>query len=269
MLFFVLAAMISVHGHRGARAVLPENTLPAFEHAIDVGADVIELDVAVTKDNVPVVSHDPIVNEVICSGTARTRVIRELTLAEVKRFDCGAKANPEYPKQKPRPGTPIPTLDEVFALAPKGNFRFNVETKLFRDRPELTPTPAEFARLVLDSVRRHKLERRVMLQSFDFRTLHEMKKLAPEIPLAALYSGETRDFVAIAREAGASIIAPQYRLVTAEQVRRAHQAGLKVVPWTANRQEDWAKLVQAGVDEIITDDPAELIAYLKAASLRP
>src|SRR6185436_18135715 len=116
----------------------------------------------------------------------------------------------------------------------------------------------EFARLVLNLVRRHKLERRVILQSFDFRTLQAMKRLAPEIRLSALYEGPAKDFVAIAREAGAQIVSPNYTLVTKEQVDQAHRAGLQVVPWTANKEEDWEKLIGAGVDAIISDDPAEL-----------
>jgi glycerophosphoryl diester phosphodiesterase len=254
---------VLVHGHRGARAVLPENTIPAFEYAINAGVDVLELDLAVTKDNVVVVSHDPRINSGICSGPREHAAIRELTLAELREYDCGSKKNPLFPKQKPVPGTRIPTLDEVFALVPRGTFGFNIETKIFRDAPELTPSPEDFVRLVLDSVRKHNLEKRVILQSFDFRTLHAMKKLAPEIPLSALYEGAPRDFADIAREAGAGIVSPRYPLVTREQVEKAHAAGLQVVPWTANTPEDWRKLIDAGVDAIITDDPAELIRYLK------
>jgi glycerophosphoryl diester phosphodiesterase len=255
------ATNVLVHGHRGARAVLPENTLPAFEHAIAAGADVLELDVAVTKDNIVVVSHDPHVNPVICKDASAKPAIRELTLEQLKRFDCGALQNPAQPKQKTVPGTTIPTLDEVFALAKRGKFEFNIETKIFAKQPQLAPPPAEFAKLVLDIVRRHKLEDRVILQSFDFRTLHAMKKLAPKMRLSALYEGQPKSFVAIAKEAGAEIISPQYKLVTKEQVDEAHRAGLQVVPWTANTPADWQRLIDCGVDAIITDDPAALVAY--------
>jgi glycerophosphoryl diester phosphodiesterase len=253
---------VLVHGHRGARAVLPENTIPAFEHAIRAGADVVELDLAVTKDNVLVVSHDPVVNTTICSGP-HTGPIRQLTLAQIKELDCGAKQNPDYPKQKPVPGTRIPTLDEALELGRGNTVWFNIETKLSRTRPEYTPPPEEFARLVLDAIRRHKLEKRVIVQSFDFRTLHAMKKLAPEIPLAALFQGDSRDFATIAREAGAGTAAPNYKLVTKEKVEQAHKAGLKVVPWTPNLPDEWKALIEAGVDAIITDDPAALISFLK------
>jgi len=261
-------SQIQVHGHRGARAMRPENTLPAFEYAISQGVDALELDMAVTRDNVIVVSHDPVLEPPVCTGPQEKAVIHQLTLAEVKQWDCGAKQNPAFPKQQAVPGTRMPTLEEVFALAPKGKFLFNIETKSFPDRPELTPPPEEFARMVLDLVRKHRLETRVVLQSFDFRTLLAMKKLAPEIALSALYEGAPKDFVTIAKEAGAGIVSPTFRLVTPEQVRAAHAAGLQVLPWTANRPEDWTRLAGAGVDGIITDDPAALIAWLAARRAR-
>jgi len=257
------AQTIQVHGHRGARAMRPENTIPAFEYAIEHGVDALELDMAVTKDGVLVVSHDPELRPPVCTGPRERVAIHELTLAEVRQWDCGAKQNPLFAKQQPVPGTKMPTLDEVFALAPKGKFLFNIETKIFPQRPELTPSPEEFVRLVLEEIRKHHLESRVVLQSFDFRTLHAMKKIAPEIKLSALYAGPPRDFVEIGREAGAKIVSPEYHLVTDAQVKVAHAAGLEVLPWTANTPEDWEKLVAAGVDGIISDDPAALIAFLK------
>lgn len=257
------ADRILVHGHRGARAVLPENSLPAFEYAIEMGADVLEMDLAVTSDNVLVVSHDPTMNTKFCEGPPGTRVIREMTLAELRRWDCGARANPDYPRQKAVPGTRVPTLDEVLALAGRGSFHFNIETKISRDKPRYTPSPEEFARLLAEAIERHKLAGRVIVQSFDFRTLHAMKKLLPDVRLAALYVGLRKDFAAIAREAGAGIISPRYSLVNPKRVKAAHQAGLEVVAWTANRPADWDKLITAGVDAIITDDPAALIAHLK------
>jgi glycerophosphoryl diester phosphodiesterase len=262
------ATRIQVHGHRGARAMRPENTIPAFQYAIGIGVDVLELDMAVTKDNVLVVSHDPTLLPKICEGPKPGAAIHELTLAQLREYDCGKRKNPDFPKQQPVPGTRVPSLDEVFALGRGNNVQFNIETKIFLDRPELTPSPEEFVKLVLAEVRKHHLEKRIILQSFDFRTLHVMKKLAPEIRLAALYEGPPKSFVEIAKEADAGIISPHYSLVTKEQVAAAHKSGLEVVPWTANTPADWDKLVDAKVDAIISDDPAALIAYLKAKHLR-
>src|SRR5437588_10120656 len=129
-------------------------------------------------DNEIFISHDPILHPPVCSGPAPQAVIRELTLAQVREWDCGAVQNPEFPRQQILPGTRMPTLDEVFALARKGNFLFDLETKIFVDHPELTPSPEEFVRLVLEKVRKHHLESRVILQSFDFRTLRAMNRSA-------------------------------------------------------------------------------------------
>ena len=260
---------ILVHGHRGARAMRPENTIPAFEYAIKAGVDALEMDMAVTRDNVIVISHDPILEAPVCTGPRPSAVIHELTLAEVRQWDCGAVQNPHFPKHQCVPGTKMPTLDEVLSLSTQGNFEFNIETKSFPDKPRYTPAPEEFVRLFLEQVRKHHLEKRVMLQSFDFRTLVAARKMAPEIRRSALTEFDKRDFVAIAPDAGqAQIISPNYSLVTKEKVQAAHKAGLQVVPWTVNTPADWDKMIDAGVDAIISDDPAALIAYLKGKGLR-
>ena len=269
------AETVLVHGHRGSRATRTENTLPAFEFAIAHGADVLELDLAVTKDNVLVVSHDPTIpdpahpdgpGQRICIGPKVGVPIHTLTLLEIKQYDCGTKKNPVYPDQVAFPGTRIPTFDEVLDLAPRGKFEFNVETKIFPDKPGLTPSPEVFTKLVLDAIRRHHLESRVILQSFDFRTLRVMKKLDPSIRRSALIEtlAAGQDFVSVCRDADCNIISPLFRLVTPDRVAAAHAAGIQVVPWTADKPEDWKKLVDAKVDAIISDDPAALIAWLKA-----
>ena len=255
---------IFVHGHRGARAMRPENTLPAFEYAIKAGVDALEMDMAVTKDNVIVISHDPILHGPVCTGPKESAVIHTLTLAEVRQWDCGAERNPRFATQQTVPGTRMPTLDDVFQLAPRGTFAYNIETKSFPDHPELTPPPEEFARMVLEKIRQYHLEKRVILQSFDFRTLIAMRKLAPEIRLAALTEFDTRDFTSIVKEAAnAEIISPEAKLVTPAKVAAAHAAGIEVVPWTVNTPAEWDKLIAAKVDAIISDDPAALLAYLK------
>ena len=260
---------ILVHGHRGARARLPENTLPAFQYAVQQGADVLELDMAVTKDNVIVVSHDPILHGPVCTGSKPSAVIHELTLSEVKEWDCGAVQNPRFSTQKTVPGTRMPTLDEVFQLAGRSNVQFNIETKSFPDHPEYTPAPEEFSKLVLEKIRHYHLEKRVILQSFDFRTLVAMRKLAPEIRLSALIENDNRDFVTVSKAAAnAEIISPEYPLATPEKVAAAHAAKLQVVPWTADTPKDWDMLIDAKVDAIISDDPAALIEHLKKRGLR-
>jgi glycerophosphoryl diester phosphodiesterase len=296
------ARRIEVQGEMGAAGMLPGNTLPAFEYAIQAGADVIEMDMQVTKDNVIVISHDPILHAPYCIGGKPEAVIHELTLAEVRTWDCGATQYPGMSRQKVLPGTPMPTLDEVFALGANSRVRFNIETKILPRRltleearaivlsvadpkpageeldrharplmqqgPEMTPPPEEFARMVLAVIRKYHLESRVILESFDFRTLVAMKKLEPRIQLSALCMGPDLDFVKIGQESGAGIISPLHTFVTPEQVRAAHNARLRVLPWVANEPEDWDRLIAAGVDSILTDYPADLIGYLKRRGMR-
>jgi len=265
---------IEVHGHRGARARYSENTLPGFEYAIAVGVDAIELDVAVTRDNVVVVSHDPVLEGPLCTGPAKPTgpsaraVIRGSTFAELRQWDCGSVRHPDFAQQRTCPGARVPSLDEVFALAPRGGFRFNVEIKSFPDRPDLAPEPDEFARLVWDAIRNRRQEERTIVQSFDVRVLRAMKRLAPEIALAALFE-EDLDFVEAAQLAQAGTAAPEHRWVTTDKVRSAHAAGIRVVPWTANQPEDWERLADAEVDGIITDDPEALIAFFRVPERAP
>ncbi|MFH1725331.1 MAG: glycerophosphodiester phosphodiesterase [Elusimicrobiota bacterium] len=264
---------IEVHGHRGARAVLPENTLAAFAEALRVGVDVLELDLVATKDDVLVVSHDQEVNRTLCLGPGGKKVrgpipIRSLTVNEVQSYDCGSLKNPRFPKQKPVPGERIPTLDEVFRMVlgsehpAAKTVRFNIETKIVPARPELSPTPGRFAKLVVDAVRKHGLAGKVIVQSFDYRTLAAVKELAPEIKIAVLISENLPDLPAIAEALGAEIISPNHRWITKEEVRRLQEQGVRVVPWTVNEEDDWIRMLEYGVDGIITDDPERLIDFL-------
>ena len=270
------AGEIQVHGHRGARAAMPENSLPAFEYAIAQGVDVLELDLAVTQDNILVVSHDPEMSKVFCQAPtpelAAQRVIRQMPLKQVKQWDCGALGNPEFPKQKKIPGTTLPTLDQVFAATKGSRVEYNIETKIFKNKPELTPSPEEFAKLVLTMVKKHGLEARVILQSFDERTLLAMKPLSSKIRLSMLtptsMADAAKNWVETTKAVGASIASPHFRTVSKDRVEQAHRAGLQVVAWTANEPAQWQALVDAGADAIISDDPAALIAWLKSKGLR-
>jgi glycerophosphoryl diester phosphodiesterase len=216
-------ARILVHGHRGARARMPENSLAAFHYAIACGVDAIEMDLVLTGDGQIVVAHDPLLE----AGTE-------------------------------------PRLDDVFRLASMGAFLYDLEIKW------RTPTePHALVEYVLDKIRQWRLEARVSILSFDFRVLRIMRKLAQEIRLAALTDSDPRAFSEIAKEvANAETIVPEFPLVTREKVEAAHAAALQVVPWTVNAPRDWDAMIAAGVDGIITDDPAALIAHLQARGLR-
>jgi glycerophosphoryl diester phosphodiesterase len=266
--------MLEVQGHRGARAMRPENTLPAFDYALQVGVDTLELDVLVTKDDHLIVGHDPLLNPDICLGPSGERLpasgvrVRDLTLAELKRYDCGSLKHPRFSEQTPIPKTTMPTLDEVFELVKRSKHpaaaavKLNIETKSVPGEPELSPGPEAFAALMVDALRKSGLLARCTLQSFDHRTLVAAKRLEPKLVTAALTSDNLLDFVAVAKAIGAGIISPDKQWITAPDVERLHAAGVRVIPWTANTEVDWQRLVDLGVDGIITDDPAKLLRWL-------
>lgn len=254
--------------------MLPENTIASFEEAIASGAEWIELDLWATRDNVLVVTHDAAMNGKICQGPeGAERLVRKLTLAEVKQWDCGALGNPDFAQQKKLPGTRVPTFDEVLGLAKKHpRFKFNVEIKSSPANPDWMPPVDEYARMVVAAIRKHGLADRVMIQSFDWRLVQATAMIAPELPRSALFptslQDSTKSFEQVAAEAGTQWVSVHFGTVTPEKVKTAHAAGLKVIAWTANTEAVWERLAAAGVDEIITDDPRALIAWLKGRGLR-
>lgn len=271
-------AEIEVQGHRGARSVLPENTLPAFEYALEIGVDTLELDLGVSKDGVVVVVHDQKINPLICQFKNGDPInedlwIHELSLEQIKNIDCGSKINPRFPKQQIKPGTEIPSLKEVFQLVQDWELKndqqkvlFNIETKSNPDLPHAQPQPAEFVNAVLAVIDEFDLHDRVCIQSFDHRTLIEAHRLAPQILRSALFEDSPQDWVLATQQAKAQIVSPNFRLLDAQAVNSIHQAGLRVIPWTANTIDEWQALIELGVDGIISDDPQPLLQYLGRAN---
>ena len=163
---------------------MPENTIPAFEYAIEAGVDVLELDLAVTKDDVLVVSHDPVINQALCIGSRGSVAIRELTLAQVQQYDCGSKKHPGFPNQKQAPGTKIPTLDEVLDWIEPTGMLLNVEIK--RDLPARTALVLAVARTLRQ---RKEMRSRLIISSFDPFMLAPFNLLLPGVPLALALPG--------------------------------------------------------------------------------
>lgn len=268
--YALLPKQIEVIGHRGARSILPENTLPALKYAFDLGVDAVEIDVNVTKDNVVVVHHDQMINPENCQykdGKQITNhlLIRELTLVQVKQFDCGSKTDSRFPGQRAASGSEIPTLREVFEMTQvdsKAAVSFTIEPKSNPEFPNHQPNPRDFAQLVLNEVLRYDLNQRVTIQSFDYRVLIEVRKLQPSMNIAALTGSNPIHFEKIVAESGANIISPYYKILTKDSVATMQKAGLKVIPWTVNTEQDWNALIEMGVDGIITDDPAALMKKL-------
>jgi glycerophosphoryl diester phosphodiesterase len=227
-LFLLLAVSLSaetlVLGHRGCRALRPENTIAAFEHALQVGADILELDVVVTQDNQLVVHHD-----LDLAGKS----VHSMTLAEVRAFDRGGTRSPNFPKQQLIPGERIPTLAEVLTLAKKRKARLMIETKVASQ---------------------------VILQSFDHRTLHAMRKLNPQIPLVLLNPRQKlADYITPARALGPKAIQMvNVTIVDADIVKTLKAAQIPIYVGTTDDPAQWKRLIDLQIDGILTDDPAGL-----------
>ncbi|MBS1985492.1 MAG: hypothetical protein JST16_15105 [Bdellovibrionales bacterium] len=273
------AAPIEVQGHRGARAIYPENSLAAFNYAIETGVDTLEMDLGVSKDGVLVVNHDPVLPPERCLAPGEQKMkepvlIHSLTLAEIKSYDCGSLPHEKFPKQNRIKGLRIATLDEVFALVRNSKHphakkvEFNIETKSFEDHPEYTVTPPEFASLLVKSLRKNKMFPRVVVQSFDHRTLVEVRKLEPTARISVLDQDPAADMTALAKKYQPNILSPKWELLKKSDVDALHAAKVRVIPWTANTPDVWQKLVDLGVDGIISDDPAALMTYLKAKGIQ-
>jgi glycerophosphoryl diester phosphodiesterase len=286
------ARTFDLQGHRGARGLAPENTLVAFARALTLGVSTLELDLAITRDGVVVVSHDPLLNPDLTRGPdgrwidAHGPSFRSLTFEEVRRLDVG-RLRPgtgyaaQFPEQVPADGARVPTLAEVYALARKaGNaeVRFNIETKLDPGRPDLTPPPEPFVDTVLKIVREAQAVPRTTLQSFDWRTLQYAQRVAPDLETVYLTEqqggqfrmGRPGEFPWLAgfnladqggsvprlvRAAGGRTWSPLFRDLTPDLVAEAHRLGLRVIPWTVNRPLDMEEMIEWGVDGLITDRP--------------
>ncbi len=264
---------IEVHGHRGARGVRPENTLAAFRYALKLGVNVLELDIQATKDDVLVVSHDPVINWQHCLPLEGMRSkgeipIRSLSLDEVRRYDCGSLIDPIFKEQKRIPGEKIPTLKEVLTLLSSDKSKnlkvgLNIELKSLPARPDLSPSPEKFASLLIKLLRQHNMVNRTIVQSFDHRTLHAVRKLEPKISLAILTGKSTHDYARLLEDLKATIVSPNHLWITVPDVNAVHKSGGRIIPWTANKPSVWMRLINAGVDGIITDYPKRLIEFLK------
>lgn len=270
LLFPMAALAVDVQGHRGARGLLPENTLPAFARALELGVGTLEMDTGVTRDGVVVVHHDRRLNPDVARRGGRwvsapAPTIFSLSYEELKGYDVGRlRPGSEYaarfPRQQPLDGTRIPRLADVFAM--DKSVRFNIETKLSPDHPDEAPAPEPFARALIAEIRKAGVERRATIQSFDWRTLKIVEREAPEI--ATVYLTEAKDSdPAKVHAAGARIWSPDYRSLQKDTVQRAQKLGMRVVTWTVNEPADLARMLEWGVDGVISDYPDRAIRILR------
>ncbi|MFN3823578.1 MAG: glycerophosphodiester phosphodiesterase [Pseudorhodobacter sp.] len=285
--------LIRVHGHRGARGIWPENTLSGFALAFDMGLQVVELDVLVTVDGVAVVTHNPAL-KADCTRDASGRwlavdgpLIAEMTLADLRSHDIGALRpgsdyGARYPEQAVAHGLRVPTLAEVCALisAPgRAGCILNLEIKSDPDQPDATPPIPDLVAAVLAPLRAAGVSHRVIVQSFDWRVVHEAARQAPEIPrsylsllrrpdrvmAANIYPGshwmdglQGASLPDLVAAAGGAVWCPHHSDLSAEDREDARRQGLIVNVWTVNEPDDIARMIDLGVDGIITDYPGRV-----------
>jgi glycerophosphoryl diester phosphodiesterase len=281
-----------IEAHRGGRALFPENTLPSFANALSMGVNTLELDIGVTSDGTIVVSHERGLNPDLARNADGVYVTPpgtpfvRLRFEEVRKYDVGqirpgSRYAAQFPDQHAVPGTPIPTLREVFDLVRKSgdrNVRLNIETKIDPHHPDESPDPERFVALLLDFLKAEKFADRVMIQSFDWRTLQRIQKLAPAIPTvyltlqkgsgATIFLDKASDWTAgfdpaehgnsvpgAIKAAGGAIWSPYFGDVDPGLIAESHRLGLAVVVWTVNKPADMVRMIDMGVDGIISDRP--------------
>jgi glycerophosphoryl diester phosphodiesterase len=280
--------LFDLQGHRGARGLLPENTLPAYEAALRIGVSTLELDVGVSRDGVVVISHDRALNPEITRDAqgqwlSAEVLVNWLSFKEIQKFDVG-RINPtsayakRFPMQVPMDGTPMPSLAQLFERMQATHLHLNIETKISPEKPHETVSPEVFVDKLLDVIYAHSMQARVIVQSFDWRTLALVQQRAPGMRTACLtaqqpwtdnitpqagvarWTGAIRaqdhaDVPSMVAAAGATIWSPYFGDISPALVRKAQALGLQVVPWTVNSQAELDSVIAMGVDGLITDYP--------------
>lgn len=266
--------ILDVQAHRGGRGLMPENTLAAMSKGLSFGVKTLEMDVVITKDKQVVLSHEPFFNTEITTKPDGSLVkpeeekelnIYRMDFAEVLKYDVGLKPHPRFPKQEKKAATK-PALSEVFDLvktymkeAKRPYPFFNIETKSQPASDNLYhPEPKEFVELLMGVIKAYDMEKQVIIQSFDFRTLQYLHKKYPQIKTAMLVeANDKRSFRKQLDDLGftPTIHSPAYELITPNLIAECHEKRIQVIPWTVNDKTTFDKLKNMGVDGIITDYP--------------
>lgn len=294
--------MFELQGHRGARGLWPENTLGGFERALELGVSAFELDCGMTRDGVVVVSHDPELNP-DCTRDVHGQFLARsgpslcaLTYAELQSYDVG-RLRPgsayaaRFPEQQPLDGERIPRLAEVLALVRtqgRSRVRVAIEIKTFAEEPQRTAAPEALVQAVGLDLERTGTASLVSVLAFDWRVLKAAQRAMPQVPTTALTEqqpGEDtirlgltrpspwlagldpeqfgRSVPHLVKASGAGAWGPDYLDLDARSVEQAHALGLRVIPWTVNALADMERMLEFGVDGMISDRPDMLRALLE------
>lgn len=261
-------------GHRGCRGLMPENTIPAMMKALDLGVTTLEMDIAITKDGKPILSHEPWFAKEITTkpdggflndDNEKDFVIYHMTYDEVKAFDVGMKPHPGFPQQhkmkvvKPLLADVIDSAEAHAHATGRPLPYYNIETKTEPSQDSIYhPKPIEFVDVMMEVIESKKIQSRVIIQSFDFRTLQYLHKKYPGYKTAMLIDeGDTRTINDEINALGfvPTIYSPAYSLVDQNVIDECHKKGMKIIPWTIDDKPTIDKFRTMGVDGIITDYP--------------
>ena len=281
---------IKIYGHRGARGDLPENTLESFKYLFENNIHAYETDILISKDFIPVITHDfrldPSYTKDINDNWIEDENIKiiDLTYDQILQFDVGtlnklSKYGRKFVNQKSLQNQKIPKLSELLKLTSDNiveDLLINLEIKSTPVEKNLTPEPDEMVKIIIDEVSRSNLEDKIIYSSFDWRVLREIKERDSKIPRAYLTSGVRGkiydkspwlDFTPLhngvelpelIKALGGSAWHPNYKDVNKEIVQISHDKGLPVNVWTVNRESDMLRMIDYGVDGIMTDYPLKL-----------
>lgn len=278
---------IDLQGHRGARGLRPENTIPAFQYAIDHKMVTLELDTNLTKDGNLIVHHDYIINSEICVDLQGNRPqperILDMKFADLRNMDCGSNSNKEFPEQVPVPGTRLISLSELFDYVIKNEnnhlntrkINFNVEAK-FDSIPNQESIEI-FTTILVNKIEEAGMVERTTVQSFALEALPMVKKLNQKLKTSALFKpsyfqgflmalgldSNRAEIIQKTEKAGADYISPHYRYISPSFVQTCHKKNIRVIPWTVNEEETMLTLLNYGVDGIISDYPNRLFKVYK------
>lgn len=268
---------LDIQGHRGARGLMPENTLPAFLKAVDLGVTTLEMDLSVTGTGELIVSHEPYFSHEFCADTLGARIasdtlfnIYKMSYDDVKKFDCGSLSHPRFPDQekfpihKPLFVEVIDQVEEYIANNNLPNVAYNIELKTRLGFDDIYhPAPPEFSDKVYQTLDSHQIWDRITIQSFDFRTLKYFNEAYPKVNLALLIENqlpwkENIDSLGFTPD----IYSCDYSLLSRENIEELKKSGMLVIPWTVNDTNDMQQLIDWGVDGLITDYPDRAIALV-------
>ncbi|MBL0045125.1 MAG: glycerophosphodiester phosphodiesterase [Flavobacteriales bacterium] len=268
-----------IHGHRGCRGLMPENTVPAFEKALELGCEWLEMDVVITADSQVLVSHEPWMEHRICrtpEGDSITEMrshtfnIYRMSLAEVQAFDCGSAQHPDFPDQenqklhKPSLREVVEAVEEKAMELGAGGINYNIEIK---SEPTLygtyQPEPKRFVEVVLAQLDSLGLDGRCVVQSFDPAVLESVHALNDEIPTALLVDNTDGLEINLRRLSFTpAYYSPAFALVDKGVVKDLLEKGIQLLVWTVNEKSDMKRMIKLGVNGIITDYPDRLIELL-------